>query len=184
MELYLIRHTITECKNTCYGQSDVNIENVGDIKDVVEKFRILNLPDNTNFYSSPLLRCKKLVQALTDDFKIDNRLMEMNFGEWELMKWEDIDRNELDKWSENFVYEKCPNGECFFDLSERVRSFFNQIKNQKTAVVVTHAGVIRVLLCIMLGLDLKNAFRINLDYGGISKITFKDEITAVDFINR
>jgi alpha-ribazole phosphatase len=52
------------------------------------------LPIDATYYSSPLVRCKILASYLqSSDF--DSRLVEMNFGDWELQKWDDIPELDL-----------------------------------------------------------------------------------------
>jgi probable phosphoglycerate mutase len=49
--------------------------------------------------------------------------------------------------------------------------------------VVTHAGVIRVLICHMLQMPLSNLFRIRLDYGSLSIISYSSERVEVCALN-
>lgn len=187
MEIYLVRHTKVKCsKNTCYGQSDVDlaITSEKDIQSVLDK---LILEQKVPVYSSPLSRCKILANALSNsNYVCDERLMELNFGEWELKCWDALDRNSLENWANDFVNIKCPSGESFRNLYDRSNSFIKELIMEKydTAILVTHAGVIRAILCEALGMPLKNAFNINLDYGSISKITINNLIVSIDYINK
>ena len=176
MEVYLVRHTETVCeKGICYGQSNVGIR---EPYDVVFESILSQLPQEATLYSSPLQRCLILAKHISENTKIDSitedsRLMEMNFGDWELKSWNDIPREVLDPWMEDFVTVNVPNGESFVDLDNRVREFLNDElakKHTKPIIIVAHSGVIRSVLCKINNLPLQEAFKEPLDYGAVIKI--------------
>src|SRR6188508_2278899 len=145
MEVYLVRHTETICeKGICYGQSDVGIR---EPFDAIFEAILNQLPQDAILYSSPLQRCAILAQHIQENTKIesvieDSRLMEMNFGDWELKSWDSIPRKVLDPWMENFVTVNVPNGESFVDLDSRVRDFLdNGISktHNKPIIIVAHS---------------------------------------------
>ena len=176
MEVYLVRHTETVCpKGICYGQSDMDII---EPYDAVFQSILNQLPQDANLYSSPLLRCVLLANYIKDNSEItavneDARLMEMNFGDWEMKNWDVIDLDELNPWMADFVNVRVPNGESFTDLHNRVIDFMHnelQITNSKPVIIVAHAGVIRSFLCEISDLPLKDAFQNKVDFGAIIKI--------------
>lgn len=176
MEVYLVRHTETVCENgICYGQSDVGIR---EPYDVVFESILNQLPQDAILYSSPLQRCSILAKHIQKNTKIesiieDSRLMEMDFGDWELKSWDAIPREVLDPWMEDFVTVNVPNGESFVDLDNRVREFLdNDISRtpNKPIIIVAHSGVIRSILCKINNLPLQEAFKTQLDYGVVIKV--------------
>lgn len=176
MEVYLVRHTETVCeKGICYGQSDVGIR---EPYDVVFESILNQLPQEAVLYSSPLQRCAILANHIKENTQIDSviqdsRLMEMNFGDWELKSWNDIPREVLDPWMEDFVSVAVPNGESFIDLDNRVRDFLDietSKKHSKPLIIVAHSGVIRSILCKINNLPLQEAFKMQLDYGVVIKV--------------
>ncbi|HEU4788370.1 MAG TPA: alpha-ribazole phosphatase [Flavobacterium sp.] len=176
MEVYLVRHTETVCeKGICYGQSDVGIR---EPYEVVFESILDQLPQDAILYSSPLQRCSILAKHIQKNTQItsiieDSRLMEMDFGDWELMSWDAIPREVLDPWMEDFVTVNVPNGESFVDLDNRVREFLdNDISkgNTKPIIIVAHSGVIRSILCKINNLPLQEAFKTQLDYGVVIKV--------------
>ena len=94
MNITLIRHTeVSIEKGICYGQSDIELANSFEKEKIVIQNKLK--PDVFDItYSSPLKRCKKLAKALFADKEIvyDNRLMELNFGDWEGKHWDDISK--------------------------------------------------------------------------------------------
>jgi len=171
MEIYLVRHTETVCaKGICYGQADVSL-----MQPYQEQFQEIKkqLPEEAFFYSSPLERCTILADFLSsDNFATDKRLMEMDFGSWELKSWDEIPKEEIDPWMNDFVNVKVPKGESFEIMNNRVLSFIDEKLTEvsKPIVIVTHAGVIRSFLCKQMNLPLKEAFSNKVDFGQVIKI--------------
>ncbi|MTH17285.1 alpha-ribazole phosphatase [Flavobacterium sp. LC2016-01] len=176
MEIYLVRHTETVCeKGICYGQSDVNIAAPFDaIFDEI----VSQLPSEATIFSSPLKRCVILAKHVQNNIKTisyqeDERLKEMNFGDWELKNWNEIPPEQLNPWMEDFVNIRVSNGESFVELHDRVGNFLSEIlsKNiQNPIVIVAHAGIIRSILCHQTSLPLKEAFQNKVDFGQVIKI--------------
>lgn len=168
MQVYLVRHTETVCpKGICYGQSDVDLK-----EDYIQEFEKIKeqLPKDAIVFSSPLKRCKLLADYVYSEQEdiYDSRLKEMNFGSWELQAWDKIPEDELNPWMSDFVSVRVPEGESFEELYSRVIEFWKSILNQsynKPIVIITHAGVIRSLLCYFQNLALKDAFNNKVDYG-------------------
>ncbi|TGD56691.1 alpha-ribazole phosphatase [Flavobacterium humi] len=171
MEIYLVRHTETVCeKGICYGQSDVGLRE--DYRQLFADIKA-QLPSNAVYYSSPLQRCTLLADYLSgSNYSTDARLMEMHFGDWELQKWDLIAPEELNPWMEDFVNVPVPNGESFVDLHARVLDFIEtELQNRsQPIVIVTHAGVIRSLLCKITNLPLAEAFTNKVDFGQVIRV--------------
>ncbi len=175
MEIYLVRHTETICeKGICYGQSDVNI--VEPFDEVFNKI-ISELPSEAHIFSSPLKRCVILAKHIQENintisYQEDDRLKEMNFGDWELKNWNEIPPEELNPWMEDFVNIKVSNGESFTELHERVGDFLaDEIsKIKEPIIIVAHAGIIRSILCHQTSLPLKDAFNNKVDFGEVIRI--------------
>jgi len=102
-------------------------------------------------------------------------LREINLGDWEGLSREQIKSRYPDLWMARWQdLPNCrpPQGESFTDLAQRVVPAVMDIGAAATGpvLIVTHAGVIRVVLCHLLGIDLANLFRIGLDYGALTLI--------------
>ncbi len=174
MEIYLIRHTPVNVKEGIfYGQSDVDPSNTFE-KEAEEIKTKLNPQKNMIFYSSPLKRCLLLAKKLSPtDPIIDPQLKELNFGGWELKRWDEVDQVLLKKWMDDFVHVNPPNGgESYLDLYKRISEFFLELikEKQEQIVIVAHAGVIRSIIALVLEMPLNNLFSLEIDYSSISKI--------------
>ncbi|UNY97676.1 alpha-ribazole phosphatase [Zhouia spongiae] len=186
MEIYLIRHTTPKIdKGICYGQADIPLnENFEKELQNIRK----QLPENHNtfkVYTSPLKRCALLAKRISPNVIEDEALKELNFGNWELRKWNDIPTKELDPWMRDFVNVKVPYGESYTDLAKRVHNRLTHYIGCATdnLIIVTHAGPIRAFLATLLQVPLEKSFRIKIPYGSVVHINkTEDQIKLVSKI--
>lgn len=142
MILHLIRHPKPRIEpGICYGRLDLAAEDV----DLVALDLLARLPAGLPVWSSPLQRCRALAEELHAQPSIDARLAEMNFGAWEGRAWDAIPRAEIDAWAADVAHYAPPGGESPIMLQQRALDFVAGL-DVPEAVIVTHAGVIRVLL--------------------------------------
>lgn len=178
MEIYLIRHTTPAVKKgTCYGQLDIAVDDSlfeAELKNIQAK-----IPSNLEaFYTSPLKRCQILASHLTDTFKADSLLKELNFGDWEGKLWNDIPLEESQSWMKDFVNVRTPNGENYHELHQRTQDFIKKIIEEPYSKigVVTHAGNIRSFISYTLGLPLDKSFRVTLNYGAVVHVDIQEDL--------
>ncbi|MBI3259472.1 MAG: histidine phosphatase family protein [Ignavibacteriae bacterium] len=187
MDIYLVRHTsLNADKAICYGQSEVHLASTF-LQEASDTAKLIPDRHNAIFLASPVRRCVQLAEYLSRrPSQSDARLLDLNFGDWELKRWEQIDQTALDEWMRNAINLPCPNGESYTDLFNRAVAFFDEVtsKNHKTVVIVTHASVIRCLLMYVLAIPFEKSFDIRIAYGSVSKFTIEDGSIGVDFINR
>jgi alpha-ribazole phosphatase len=164
MRLYLVRHPAPLVKpDTCYGSSDVNV-NAAECERV-SKALLATLPKDAALFSSPLRRCADLAKRISSGFEqkelvFDERLAEMHFGRWELRQWSDIPRVEVEAWVKDVVTYRPGGGENVLQMAVRVREFQELLRSDhKTAIVICHAGTIRMLLACQRGLPLAEMAR-------------------------
>lgn len=189
MEIYLIRHTAPLIEQgICYGQSDIPLAGTFESE---KKLLLTNLPQQLDaVYSSPLSRCLQFAQCLVSAPSVitDNRLLEMNFGDWELKKWNDLEEGLLNAWMNDFVETRVPNGENFIALYTRIQDFIHELieKEYMKIAIVTHAGVIRCFIAYLLDLALTNAFKIQLAYSSITKIHLQKDgcMNSIEYLNK
>lgn len=186
-KIYLVRHTeIYNPNKLCFGQSEIPLE---------ENFTVsfdwisdhLALSENASFYTSPLRRCTKLSDYLSNgNSQADARIIELNFGAWEMKSWEEIPEKEIAQWKDDFVNYHIKNGESFNDLNDRAISFYQEIcekENEEDVVIVTHASVIRSIISYVLDFPLEKIFNVQVDYSSISGLSYNDGISKLNFSN-
>ena len=186
MEIYLIRHTSVSVEaGICYGQSDVPVAE--SFAAEAAQVRAKLPPQPLVVHSSPLSRCRLLAESLAgQDARLDSRLLEMNFGAWELRRWDDIGLGSLNAWTEDVAHERCPDGESYFDVYHRAAAFWRDCVRERPerAAIVTHGGVIRALVAHLLEMPLEKSLRVNVDFGGVTKISFWQDVPIIGYINR
>ena len=94
MNIFFLRHTSLDVEpDIFYGQTDLDVSNTfeEEVKIIKKKINKLITKDyNVKVYSSPLQRCRKLSQKISDNVILDPRIMELNLGDWEMMPKQSI----------------------------------------------------------------------------------------------
>ena len=175
MEINLVRHTsVAVAKGTCYGWADVALSDTFEQEATLTRTALLAYAPFNAAYSSPLSRATRLASFCGfENATIDPRLREMNMGDWEMQRFDEITDENLQRWYADYMNVRTTNGEGFPDIYARVSSFLNQLKTQthRRVVVFAHGGV---LICagIYAGLfKRENAFDNLTPFGGLLKIT-------------
>lgn len=172
MIIHIIRHTRPNIEpGICYGQTDIGLAETFETESdcVVEKL----LACYDAVYTSPLQRCYRLSKKLKSKvLKSDSRLMEYNFGEWELMPWNEFKSDAAQSWMNNYTEQAAPNGDSLVDMKARVTEFWSELlkKNHNTAAIVTHSGVQRLIHASILETPMKHLFRLQLDFGAVLEV--------------
>jgi alpha-ribazole phosphatase len=163
MRITLIRHPRPDVTpGTCYGRSDLALAE--DAAACAARLRA-QLPPDAPLFTSPLRRCRDLAMALHPRPTIDDRLVEMDFGAWEMRAWNDIPRAEIDAWSAAPLDYAPPGGEPVAALRARVRDFIAARRHLAEAIAVTHAGVMKLFAAEVLGLPEREWLALRFDYG-------------------
>ena len=195
MKLTLVRHTSLDiAPSICYGQSDVAVSaNFENERMALQKK--LAAFEFDAIYASPLKRCHQLAQALCADelfghasesIKLDARLKELHFGDWEMSPWDAIPREKFDVWADDYANLAPPNGETFSELHARAKSFVEDVSSHsqgKSILVVTHGGFIRALIAEVLQMPLKRLFRLTIDHASVTQLEFNGEVPKVLLMN-
>lgn len=171
MQVFLIRHPPPAvASSVCYGHTDIALhaDALSNLPSLALSLRE-QLPGNIPLFSSPLLRCRLLAEALHTKPLYDDRLKEMHFGEWEAQPWSDIPRHQLDQWAENPLHYAIQGGECVAQMQMRVLHFMQEQRAQgmKRIALVTHAGVIKILFAQAKQLPLNQWMSLRFDYGSL-----------------
>ncbi|AZB01929.1 alpha-ribazole phosphatase [Chryseobacterium joostei] len=183
MEIHLIRHTAVENpENLCYGFAEMPLRS-----NYSEDFKHLNLDKDFDLLiSSPARRCCLLADYFKFDYATDDRLREMNFGNWELKKWTEIPEEEINPWYKDFINIKASGGENLLEMQTRVLSFWNELLVEKDAdkvLIIAHAGVIRLILQNILQFPLENMFSIQIDYGKKAIVKVEKGLFSIKSVN-
>lgn len=117
--------------------------------------------------ASPLLRARQTAEAVAGALGLpvntDPDLREMDFGAWEGLTSEEVEARfpgAQSVWLSPEDDTAFPGGESLQQFDERVARARERIlgRPEDVAMVFTHGGVVRALLCGLLGLDRKDGF--------------------------
>lgn len=173
MEIYFIRHTAVDVPyGTCYGFTDVPLK-ASFPQEAEETRKKLEGLIFDQAYTSPLSRATRLAGycGFPDAIR-DERLKEMNMGDWEMIPFNQINTPEASKWLEDYLNIPAKNGESFKDLYHRVSAFLDELKEKpfQKVVIFAHGGVLVCAQAYAGHIKLKEGFENLTPYGGIIKI--------------
>jgi alpha-ribazole phosphatase/probable phosphoglycerate mutase len=156
-DLLLIRHAETDMAGTFCGHSDpeVNARGRAQLGELINRLRDEEIGV---VYNSDLRRAHTTARAIADAFRVDCHvrpaLREINFGKWEGITWDEIERRDdayARRWIANYPRLPAPDGENFYDFERRILDEVRVLSLEAEAAgcsvaVVTHGGVIRTVL--------------------------------------
>ena len=135
--------------------------------------------------SSPLVRCaafaKEYARRYSTPLSFDARLMEMHFGDWEGRTAAELmqsDAGDLTRFWENPINNRPPSGEPLAQFQARVLDAWKDIVAgyaRQRVLVVTHGGVIRMLLCHVLKQPLARLQAFEVRHGGLYGVRIDDD---------
>ena len=159
-EIIFIRHAETDMAGSFCGHSDPELNARGRVQ-VSELGRALQHEDIHEVYASDLLRAQETGQAIASSLGVScllrPALREINFGEWEGLTWEEIERRDsayAQRWLAEYSNLPAPDGEHFGQFERRVLNEIDslvEMAERHTIAVVTHAGVLRTVLRALCG---------------------------------
>ncbi|EHL95082.1 phosphoglycerate mutase family protein [Acetobacteraceae bacterium AT-5844] len=148
MQHALLRHLPAAiAPGRCYGRLDLppGASGLGD--PLPRGFTALAL------YSSPARRCMALAAAVSAETGLpvreDARLLEMDFGAWEGLPWDEVPRAALDAWAADPWGFAPPEGESGAAVVERVRAFHAMLAGP--SIIVSHGGPLKILAALIAG---------------------------------
>lgn len=149
---------------------------------------IRSLPTLQQILSSPLDRCAcfaaKMAHQGQIPFACDNRLAEIHFGDWEGCSVEELmitDPQGLSCfWREPQRYTP-PNAESLTQFQRRVVAAWCDcigIQKGPNVLVVTHAGVMRILLCYLQNRAIDELLDIDIPYAALFHLQMSQRPTG------
>ena len=138
------------------GSSDPAVNASGDlqISNLLQALGAISGELPEVIYSSDLQRALTTAQRIVTHFSsrlcVDPHLREIDFGQWEALHWEQIEQRDpihAQQWLEEYPNQPAPCGEPIDSFEDRVLHAFDTIASLNgRSAVVTHAGVLRVIL--------------------------------------
>jgi alpha-ribazole phosphatase len=150
----LVRHpAVSGGSGRCYGRLDLPLADPeGDIPPLVSALSGFR---GAAIHTSPLARCRQVAEALAEDWGVppprpDPRLMELDFGAWEGLAWDEVPRAALDAWAADLLGFRPPGGESGAELISRVSAAWGEMSAKGSdLIIVTHGGPLKVLAALV-----------------------------------
>ncbi|GAU07415.1 histidine phosphatase family protein [Desulfoplanes formicivorans] len=182
MNIYLLRHgdCTTDGVKRYVGQIDYPLSELGIQQARAWRgFFAAHVPDRV--VCSDLTRTIQTAENAVGSVGVRIE-REPGFREISLGAWEGVSRQEVRtrfpgayaQRGKDLAGFRPPEGESFLDLQKRVVAAFkalcSNLDPDAVVLVVTHAGVIRVLLCHILGIRLGQMFSLGVDYARMTHL--------------
>lgn len=183
--VFLIRHGVTawHAEGRVLGQRDIPLSQSG-IAQAEEAAAALRGLKMAEVLSSPLQRAIQTAeiigQAAGIEIARDPRLIDFQLGKWTGMTYADVAKNEeYQRFVQQPESERIPGGESLEDIRRRAVAAVDQaLRDNATGdalAIVTHAGIIRVLITHYMGSRPANYHRVRVSPGSISILGFSDD---------
>lgn len=174
-KIYLIRHgepAFPAGERVCLSRTDLPLSQQGRAQGKALQAYFANIP-LAGVYSSDLLRAKETAAILSPQVTIVPELQELGVGCWEGLTFREIRARYPELYAlrgENPAEYVMPGGERPADCRDRAMSALLQLLTEAEGdiAVVAHAGVNRLILCSLLGLELREFLTIPQPYGCIN----------------
>lgn len=174
-EILFLRHAETDMAGTFCGHSDphLNVRGQLQVAELVDRLRTEKI---RAVYTSDLHRAHATGIAIAEAFRVPCHmraaLREINFGNWEGLTWEEIERRDKDyscRWVAHYPNLPAQGGENFPDFEARVLKEVNLLSIEAESIggdiaVVTHAGVLRTVLRTLHGCSDEEAWKQTASY--------------------
>lgn len=122
--------------------------------------------------SSPLLRARETAAAISGDVIIDERFIELDYGDWDGVAMSDVDQHQWRQWRNDPAF-RPPNGETLLELDARVQPALSEISDiarEKTVVVVSHVSPIKSAVAWAMGVGPETSWRMHLERVSMCRI--------------
>lgn len=183
--LWLVRHGLTEwnTQKRFIGQSDIPLSARGRVQARWLARQLLN-KEIAAIYASDLVRARETAYIIADQrmpalpVHLSAAWRELNFGDWEGLTYAQIAaqyKDDLGFFSDP-EHNAPPGGESPAHMLQRVRAELTAITQsddwsaQGDVVIVSHSGVLRMVLGELLGMPLERQWQLRIDAGSLSAI--------------
>lgn len=185
MKFILVRHGETEANTggIFSGWTDFPLTQKGN-KDIQFTAKTLKKYKNIEkIYSSPLNRTLTTANAISTELKKDiqivDALKEMNFGIFDGKKNDYIQEKHPEEWKswlKDYVNYRIPEGENLIDVFHRIKELVDRlIEKNKDCIIVTHGGIIQVMITYLLDLGLDKMWHFQCPPAGYVEIEYVDK---------
>jgi broad specificity phosphatase PhoE len=183
--ILLLRHGETDWsrERRILGSRDLGLNSDG-LNQAQAAARALVGIDIGEIIAGPLLRTVQTAEVIAGLFDLevarDPRLGEMHLGRWEGMPYDAAAVDpDYQRFMEDPAAVRLPGVEQLSDVRDRALASVSQALSDNPGgsniVVVSHATIVRLLLCHFLGIELSGFHRLRVNPGAFSMLRFSDD---------
>ena len=133
--------------------------------------------------TSPLARCRAFAETFSGeqgiDCRPDDQWQEIDYGDWDglpIARWRELAADQFKAFRQDESALKPPGGENFVDFRDRVLAALQslgQYPDGAHLLLVTHGGVMRVVIPWVLGMPLNRSFPLHIPFACLSRLTLR-----------
>ncbi len=192
--LLLVRHGETTGNSTerYWGRTDIALSETGLRQ--AERLRDRLAPEKiTAVYTSDLGRALRTAEVIASEHEAAitscPELREIDFGRVEGLTYAEITERYPElaaTWTRPDLDFRFPDGEGIAELDTRVAGFLPRLAGhtlEETVLVVAHSGVLRLLLCNLLGMERQHWRQFRLDLASLSILDTYPEVAILRLLN-
>ncbi len=137
-------------------------------------------PSWTHLITSPLQRCRVFAEQLAVvtalDLQVLDQWQEIDYGDWDgmlLSDWREHAGPQFKAFREDVSKLQPPNGEAFLNFKDRILGAWQalaDLPDGSHVLVVTHGGVLRVVLPTVLGMPLNRSYPLHIPFASFSRV--------------
>lgn len=171
MSLWIVRHGRTQANKSgvLLGRADPSLDEVGREQAAAI---VAALPTPDVLVSSPLARTRETAEAFGQDVVADERFIEVDYGDYDLMPLSKVPTPVWDRWRSELDFVP-PNGESMGAMFKRVSAGLSELQDTAAdaeVVVVSHVSPIKASLCWALGVDASAMWHTRIDQASVTRI--------------
>jgi broad specificity phosphatase PhoE len=169
--ILLVRHgrTATNAAGLFLGRADPELDDAGRAQaEAIGK--VIGRVERV--ISSPLRRTMETARCIDGPVTIDDRFIELDYGEWDGRPLSDVGLDEWVRWREDLEFAP-PGGESIGALGRRVRSALDELEadaQRSDIAIVTHVSPLKAAVAWALGVEDRVAWHLFVSPGSISRL--------------
>ena len=189
--LIIVRHgrTVANASGLLLGRADPELDDRG----VEQAAAVSRALESGRFgqiaavVSSPLLRTRATADALGLPVQIDERLIELDYGQWEGRPVAEVSAAEWAAWRSDSEFAP-PEGESLAVLGQRMREACADwssrvLEREGSVVLVSHVSPIKAAVAWALGVGDEVAWRTHLDTASITQVLSRNGTPILSLFN-
>ena len=169
--LIVARHgrTPANAAGQLLGRRDPSLDDVGQAQAAAIASAV---PADARVISSPLARCRETAEAIGAPVELDERLIEIDYGEFEGLRTGDVPAETWAAWRADATWAP-PRGESHDDLAARVWSLLDELAPEaaeRDIVLVSHVSPIKATAAWALDVPIDISWRCFVQQASILRI--------------